>query len=801
MTESKPDKKRNLLTVLIFLAVAIASFYCMQFPGPSDEEVTQYEALGLQRKWSAQYSNENFEPLSAETLGKYWAGNQGSDRRVIDASPPFLRTAYGFIQPLGKLFGEDFEAFRSGSALAFALLAALLFFWLAPLIGTAGALAAAAVLVVTPRAFAAGIQATHYPWLAGLWFAAAYLFEREPVSRSRMLLFALAMGLGMAVSASFLLLALCLPVWMLISGRTRGRGRLLLAGLAGMLVLPPVLNPLWWHSPFAGYFGWIAANVPGHESYSVPVRYFGELYRTGLPWHYVIVMLVLTMPVVGLAFILAGKLIAVRPQMFRGPVGLALTTSTAFILIGLSGRFPASDGMAWFLPVYAADAMIAGAGFAWLWGRLQERLPRHGFYLGVLAFLVMVTPPLVWQVKLFPCMSSHYNAIVGFLSGANKAGLEVCFDGSVIDRNFLEKINEKIPEEKWVRVAGAPLDFLDRRKRLREDITLHQHLYDYVVILNRPGSFNDQDDLLFTQAAPFFKVERSGVTLAALYDQKKEYNRLYSLYEQKLYANKATARDSYYMGVLMKAAHMFDQAAAVFERAVRLDSTIAEAWYSLGYIDYYEEKEDSAATYLARAVELEPDNGVYLALMSETQNKLGNLEDAAEYAAQAVAVQPYNGDYNRSLGDLLIRLDRPAESRKYLERAILVDTLDLKSMHLIGLSYRNEKNFPAAEAAYQRIMDITERNHVYISQMAEMYREKGDYQSCADTYEKILKMRYQNPPILAVMGDIYLRDLKQPEKALKYYKDCLRYNPRFRERNRIQRAIDRIEKKLEKGEK
>ncbi|MBN2287699.1 MAG: tetratricopeptide repeat protein [Candidatus Glassbacteria bacterium] len=800
MTDIKQDRNRRLSAALIFLVVAIASFCCMQYPGPSNEEVTQYEALLRQREWRSRFSTDNFEPFSAENIQHYWSGYQRSDQRVIETSGPFLRTAYGLIQPLGKLFTGDFEAFRSGSALAFALLSALLFLWLAPVLGTLGALAAAVVFVLTPRAFAAGIQATHYPWLACLWFFSAWLFEREPLSRTRVLLFALAMGVGMAVSVSFLLLLLCLAVWMLISGRTGYRGKMLAAGLAAMIFLPPLLNPLWWHAPLSGYARYLAAGLIGHKGYGVPVLYFGKLYQSGLPWHYVIVMLAATIPIASLALVLAGKVISLKPKMFAGPVGLALTTSTAFILVGLTGRFPASDGMAYFLPVYAADAMMAGAGFAWLLGRLQARLPGLAKPAGILVLLLIAVPPLVWQIRLFPCMSSHYNAITGFLKGASKAGLEVCFDGSVIDRSFLEKLNEKVPGESRVKVVGAPLYFLDSRKRVREDIYFHQQLYDHVAIMNRPGTFIDQDCLLFTQAEPYLKAERCGVLFAGIYDQKKEYKRLYRLYEQRMFSDKASPEDCYYMGVLLKAAHMFDQAVPLFHRAVRMDSTMSGAWYSLGYIDYYSEKADSAAGYLTRAVELDPDNAEYLALAAEVQEKLGNLEEALGYAEQAVAVEPFNSDYNSRRGDLLIKLSRPAESRKYLERAILTDTLDLQSMHLIGLSYRQEKNFSLAEAAYQRIMKITERNHVYLGQMGEMYREMGDYERCADMYEKILALRYNNPPILHLLGDLYLNQLDQPEKALKCYQDCLRFNPRYRGRGQVDKAIRKIEKRLGKKE-
>ncbi|MEA2062140.1 MAG: hypothetical protein U9P14_00455 [Gemmatimonadota bacterium] len=801
MVELKQVTTRKLLTALVFLAVLVGGFYCMQFPGPADEEITQYEAMLRQGQWLDIFRQEDSRPFSRETIERYWSGSQLSDQRVLEASPPLARSLYGLLQPLGGLFTGDFESFRTGPVLAFAALAALFFWWLVPVFGLPGALACVVVLAVTPRALAAVIQATRYPLLTLLWFSAAFLFESGKSSGWKALLFGLAIGLGAAVSAIFLLIIPCLLIWMLIGKKTSGRWLMLLSGLVGILVLPPLLNPLWWHTPFSSYFSWIGKTFFSSSGYSVPVLYFNELYQSALPWHYVIVMLIVTMPIVGLVFILAGKLLAFKQTVFRGPVGLALITSTAFILVGLTGRFPASDGMAFFLPVYAAGAMMAGAGVAWLLKRINVRFPRLSLSFGILVFILILTPSVVWQVKLFPCQSSHYNAIIGFPKGANKAGLEICFDGSAAGREFLEKLIEKADEEKnGIKVVGAPLYFLERLGRLPEPVHLHQQLYGNTAILNRPGFFIDQDKLLFEHAIPVFKVERAGVTLLAVYDKDKEYNRLYRLYEAKFISGHANAVDSYYMGVLLDAAHRHDQANNLLRMTIEKDSTIAGAWYTLAYIDFHNQGADSAASFLRRAIALDPDNDTYNYLMTLTLGSHGDLEAATRCARAALEIQPYNARYNHEMGRLLLDLSRFSEARPYLERAIKADTLDLKSMHLIGLSYRKEKNWPMAEKAYQRIMKITGKNHVYLGQMAEMYREMSDYGRCAETYEKILEIRYNYPRVLAILGDLYHNKLDQSEKALKYYKDCLRYSPQIETREKIERIIERLEKKTGKSE-
>ena len=107
---------------------------------------------------------------------------------------------------------------------------------------------------------------------------------------------------------------LAVLLWALFSGNLSKKLPLVLAGVVGAIVIPVLLNPIWWHNPVGGYIGYISRNIGGYTGYDIPVKYFGKLYYTGLPWHYVIMMLLFTFPVVSLAFILAGKLVSASPQ-------------------------------------------------------------------------------------------------------------------------------------------------------------------------------------------------------------------------------------------------------------------------------------------------------------------------------------------------------------------------------------------------------------------------------------------------------------------------------------------------------
>ena len=416
MLENNRIGKKNttIIGIIIFLATLVSGLMIIGDIGPADIETANFKAIERQNQWFTNFGSENFKPFSAETLNKYWNGVEDSNRRIIYANPPLTRTLMSAFRPIGKMVSGNWESLRAFPVFCFAALTALLFCWLAGYTSVTGALAASLIFAFIPRALAGGIQADHYSFLALIWFLAGAVFLRDKDCKCNLVLFGILAGIGMSISVTFTLFLLTVVVWSLFSGNLIKKLPLLAAGVIGAIILPIILNPVWWHNPVSGYIGYIGRNIGGYIGYDIPVKYFGKLYYTGLPWHYVIMMLLLTFPVVSLAFILAGKLVSATPDNYKSPAGFALTTSTLFIITGLFARFPASEGMSWFLPVYAADAIMGAYGFVWLLGRIAPRFRGIVKPISALGLAAFVVPPLVLMINLFPALSSHYNPLIGF---------------------------------------------------------------------------------------------------------------------------------------------------------------------------------------------------------------------------------------------------------------------------------------------------------------------------------------------------------------------------------------------------
>ena len=492
MREKNTWLSNTSIAAIIFLLTAVWALIALRYPGPASEEIALFQAARQEVSGAVSGTSASVSPL--------------------------LVQIYKLLHYPGSLWAGQFESWRTGAALFFALTAALLFLWIADKIGHYCALAASALFVLTPRAFAAGIQATQFPALALLTYLAAIQLERFKSRAPDAAIFGITLGLGMAVSSYFLMAWLCLAVWTALSGRIKEKAVLLAAGAAGILVLPVLLNPSWWTAPLSAYGGWLRGNVLNCGDYRVPVQYFGELFQRSVPWHYVIVMLVVGMPVALVVLAIGGKFVSLRPEFFRGPAGFALCTSTGYILVAMTGRFPAAEGLTFFLPLFAADAIMAGYTLNWFLRRNENRSRRISGLARVGLLLLLLAPPAVLQARLFPCLSSHYNAIIGFLGGAQRAGLEVCFDCSPATGEFMRSVEKTFGGQDALLSEGVPLEFFKGTGivsgKLRPGAQVR------LVLLNRPGTWSQRERKIFSSREPLLKVEREGVLLLGVFDSR-----------------------------------------------------------------------------------------------------------------------------------------------------------------------------------------------------------------------------------------------------------------------------------------
>ncbi|RPJ48435.1 MAG: hypothetical protein EHM19_02055 [Candidatus Latescibacterota bacterium] len=114
----------------------------------------------------------------------------------------------------------------------------------------------------------------------------------------------------------------------------------------------------------------------------------------------------------------------------------------------------------------------------------------------------------------------------------------------------------------------------------------------------------------------------------------------------------------------------WEEAAALLEKAVAIDSTYYEAWSNLGRARYETGDLGRAAGAFARAARLWPDDPSYWTNLGLTLKKAGDLEGAVRAFRSALRADDAFALARLHLGEVLLALGRPAEALPELERAV-----------------------------------------------------------------------------------------------------------------------------------
>jgi len=302
-------------------------------------------------------------------------------------------------------------------------------------------------------------------WLArfvGLFAAVAVFYG----------LLVLSLGGGAGFQRKFLLLS---PHTLLFVGLAAGGAWVLkgvekvdapvtraLVPVMAMAVLGPVIFylhwPYLWHEPVERT-AWYLAFHAKHNHYAW--LYLGTLLREPpFPLSYVVVKTALTVPtslfvpmVTGLLALAARAVLGLfertrawveRPvTLAEALVGVNAVTS---ILIISHPQVPHFGGVKHWFPSMVFLGILAGAavvrGCTALWERLKARRPSVPFAaVAAPVFAVLLTPALVYSVRVFPYGTAAYSELAGGLPGAATLGMQRQFWSSHVT-GVLPWINE-----------------------------------------------------------------------------------------------------------------------------------------------------------------------------------------------------------------------------------------------------------------------------------------------------------------------------------------------------------------------
>jgi tetratricopeptide (TPR) repeat protein len=150
----------------------------------------------------------------------------------------------------------------------------------------------------------------------------------------------------------------------------------------------------------------------------------------------------------------------------------------------------------------------------------------------------------------------------------------------------------------------------------------------------------------------------------------------------------------------------YEEAAALYEEAVELDSSHASALNNLGSALLHLSRYDEAERYFRGAIAIKPD-------FSDPHSNLGNLLRLKGYLSEseallrrALKLRPNNLDARINLGLTLVILGRTRDARACFAKVLKTAPRNLHALFGMGQIAMVEGRFEEAETTYRRVVEL-----------------------------------------------------------------------------------------------
>jgi dolichyl-phosphate-mannose-protein mannosyltransferase len=524
----KPAINRNdwLIAIGLAIFIFISLFAELHKPGVTwDEGDIQFPTVKKQAQWISGLSTID-KPFSKSTIAEYW--------ETTSDHPSMTRTLVAVSYLIFTPWVDEIVSFRLLSALLFSILLASIYLFLRLFLPRTASFAGALSLAMMPRVFGHAHLCSLDAPIMCVWFWAAMAGFLAFHGRIRTYWFGIAYALAFSVKLHAVFLPPALLAWaglMIICLYRRELIYLKRTAWSTLwaVILTPVIyiatQPWLWHDTWTRlherFFDY-AAKSP------IPLLYLGELCYQSNPWHYPLVMILFTVPAFIIFLAAMGMLSPFYEKSSKAHTDnetdspkltgihlfliiLCITIPAIFVL----SLAKAYDGCRLFLPCFPFLACLAGFGYSFVWRVLKKRMP--GQWLHVVLLALLICPSLIQYYKIRPFYLAYYNEIAGGIHGAWDKGMETTFWCDSLTRDFLEEVNQFVPEGKTIKPASMSFgvyNYYKERGWIKHDI---DDPADYYLLQSRQGMFRRDEALMYIKSKTLLSIEIDGVQLYGLY--------------------------------------------------------------------------------------------------------------------------------------------------------------------------------------------------------------------------------------------------------------------------------------------
>lgn len=249
------------------------------------------------------------------------------------------------------------------------------------------------------------------------------------------------------------------------------------------------------------------------------------------------------------------------------------------------------------------------------------------------------------------------------------------------------------------------------------------------------------------------KVARAYVLLGGAYLAKKQAAKATETYRQFARLMPKNPQGPYLVGLGLKDQGKEKEARIAFAEAVTMMPGFVEPLGQLVALDLKEKRSDDALARVKKQLDLNPQSiGLHM-LLGRVYLARGEGTQAEQAFLKAIEINPQLFDPYVALGGFYAQTKRYEEALEKLEQARKVNAQNLGVHMLIGMIHEMRKDVPAAQAAYEKVLDLNPRFGPAANNLAYLYSEhNGDKEKALQLAQTAKEVLPEDPRVSDTLG-------------------------------------------------
>ena len=328
------------------------------------------------------------------------------------------------------------------------------------------------------------------------------------------------------------------------------------------------------------------------------------------------------------------------------------------------------------------------------------------------------------------------------------------------------------------------------------------------------------DDALLTQAEGGLKraVQRDAKSamphyyLGRIYETRNKITEAENTYRNALKIDFEHVVARYRLALLLKRRGRTDEAMSELEQAIQQSPINPDIQAALSgmFFNQYAQTFETITSQLRQAIQANPDDPIACYELANAYNELDRIDEATDYYHQALQrdstladahfklglIAHRKGEHEKAvdhlqkaaahntqftrvhfrLGTILHLIERHDAAIKAFTKAIEVEPNYVIPRYHLGLSYLATEQTDSAYEAFQKYADLTSDDHRPHFQMAEIARQKGEYERAHNGYMRAITISPVHVPSHIHLGYLHAEQ-QRFDLAVQQLQTALRLQP------------------------